>query len=114
MTTCGGALVGVEDIFEKHRVGERFVVSVTETHECRNALGGERPVDPAVGEDLLRGHHVGARLGDGLRQALSVKTIGKKRSGARDGWTLCCLAAVAIKRLIRVIGGTTGVGPSQG
>ena len=52
MTTGGGALVCVENVFEKHCGGERFVVSITEPDERGNALGGERPVDPSIGHDL--------------------------------------------------------------
>lgn len=114
MTTCRGAFVGVEDVLVKHRGDEGFGVPVTETDERRNALGGERPVDPAVGNDLLRCRHVGACLGDGFCETFCVKPVGKERSRVRDGGTLGGLPAIAIERRVGAIGGATGVGPREG
>ena len=41
MTTCGGPLVRIEDVFEEELGGECFVVSIAESDERRHSLGGE-------------------------------------------------------------------------
>lgn len=114
MTTCGGALVGVEDVFAEYRRSERFVVAITESDERGNALGGQRPVDPSIGHDLLRSDHVGPSVDDGLREALRVDPLGEECTSAGDGGTLGGPEAITIKRCIGAIGRTTRIGPSQG